>query len=577
MIKKRDYVTLSVLGGIFLCLLFVYIFAVAPLLKEPNKVGTPPETMEGEYTNGATLSLYTPITDENLLEIKVENDTGEYSFVQVEENGKKIMAIKGHEKVNYDPSVYAYLSVFAKDPKVPIGGTVIRNVTEAEMSQYGTTDLLCKAKVTVTYKSGEETKTHKMLIGNKLMSSVQSYYVSYEGRDHVYLINAPYVENAIIKDICDYIPPAIYSKYENAAEAALDIKQFVIMLTTQSGEGESKMIVMVEQDNDSNMAALTTSFKFTYPGVYPQKIIASSDYVVATYGQLYINFSGERVVALSPDEATLEKYGLGKNQEQFMIQAIVKDEKEDNKIYPMYVSKEFIREEDGKEVGYHYILSGFNAEYTIVEVPAEQMFFLKTDDQTMLDWAATNSVFAGFSEYIKPETVAGAPGIRTIRVRTKDFNVEFNVTIGKNGELSIISTDGTHKFIDDLSAKELKDKNQFSNLYSLLLYYPMPSRYSTLTSEGKDNVKTEDNIIYELEAVRNDGKIFKYTYYTLDEGYSGYALCEASEGKIDENGNRVYEVSQTIFEVKSRHIGLIAEAYKIIMNGGKIITSDYIY
>ena len=577
MIKRKDYVTLSVLGGIFLCLLFVYIFAVAPLLKEPNKVGTPPETMDGEYTNGATLSLYTPITNDNLLEIKVENDTGEYAFIQVEENGKKIMAIKGHEKVNYDTSVYAYLSVFAKDPKVPIGGTVIRNVTEAEMSQYGTTDLLCKAKVTVTYKSGEETKTHTMLIGNKLMSSVQSYYVSVEGRDHVYLINAPYVDNAIIKGICDYIPPAIYSKYENAAEAALDIEQFVIMLTTQSGEGESKMIVMVEQDKDSNMSALTTSFKFTYPGVYPQKIIASSDYVVGTYGQLYINFSGDRVVALDPDEATLEKYGLGKNQEQYMIQAFVKDETDENKIYPIYVSKEFIREEDGKEVGYHYILSGFNAEYTIVEVPSEQMFFLKSDDQTMLDWAATNSVFAGFSEYIKPETVAGAPGLKSIRVRTKDFNVEFNVTIGKNGELSIVSTDGTYKFIDDLNAKELKDKNQFSNLYSLLIYYPMPSRYSTLTEEGKTAIKTEDNIIYELEAVRNDGKLFKYTYYTLDEGYSGYALCEASEGKLDENGNRVYETPQTIFEVKSRHIGLIAEAYKIIMNGGKIITSDYIY
>ena len=73
MIKKRDYVTLAVLGGIFLCLLFVYIFAVAPLLKESTAVSTPPETMDGEYTNGATLSLYAPITDDNLIEIKVEN------------------------------------------------------------------------------------------------------------------------------------------------------------------------------------------------------------------------------------------------------------------------------------------------------------------------------------------------------------------------------------------------------------------------------------------------------------------------------------------------------------------------
>ena len=525
MIKKKDYVTLSVLGGIFLCLLLVFIFAVAPLLKEETTTRVPPEVLEGEYTNGVTLSLYTPISDENLLEVKVENSTGEYAFVQEKDDeGKISMVIKGHEKVNYDTAVYAYLSVFAKDPKVPMDGTVIRNVTESQMSQYGTTDLLCKAKVTVTYKEGRETKTHTLLIGNKLMSTTQSYYVTVEGRNHVYLINAPYVDNAILKEICDYIPPAIYTKYKNASEAAIDIKQFVIMLTNRDDSEESKTVAMIEQEKDSNQATFTTSFLFSYPEIYPQKVIASSEYVVSVFGQLYVNFSGERVVSLNPDDATLEKYGLGKSQEQYLIYASNDAEKEEDKINPIYVSKEFIVEEDGKEVGYHYVMSGFNAEVTIVEVPAEQLFFLKTDEQTMLNWAATNSVFAGFSEYLKAGTVDGAPGIKTIRLKTKDYDVEFVITIGQNGQISAISTDEKYKFIDDLTATDISEMNQFSNLYSLLIYYPMPSRYSNLTNDEKALVCTEKNIIYELEAQGNDGKLYKYTYYTLDEGYSGYAL-----------------------------------------------------
>ena len=577
MIRKKDYITLSVLGGVFLCLLLVFIFAVAPLLKEEDSKREPPEILDGEYTNGVNVSLYKPITDENLLAIKVENSTGEYSFIQQkDDNGKISMVIKDHEKVTYDRAVYAYLSVFAKEPKVPMDGTVIRNVTSAEMAQYGATELLCNAKVTVTYKDGDETKEYKLFIGNKVMSSAQSYYVSVEGRDHVYLINAPFVDNAILKGICDYISPAIYTKYKNASEAGLDINQFIILLTTQSG-GDSKEIIMLEQDRQLIGTSTSATFRFTYPEVFPQKIIASNDYVLGVFGQLYISFSGERVVALDPDEATLEKYGLGKNQEQYLVYGTVKEPSDTNYIPAIYISKEFKKEVDGKETYVHYVMSGYHAEVTIVEVPAEQLYFLKNDNQTMLDWAATNSVFAGFSEYLRPEPDIGASGVKVIRIRTKDFNEEFEITISPNGQLTAKSRSGKYEFIDNLSATEAYTTNQFSNLYTLLLYYPMPSRFTKLTGEELQNAKTEENIIYQLDVEMNDGKLYKYTYYTLDEGYSGYALCESIEGKINENGEREYGIPQAIFDVKSRHIGLIAEAYKIIMTGGTIKPMDYIY
>ena len=105
----------------------------------------------------------------------------------------------------------------------------------------------------------------------------------------------------------------------------------------------------------------------------------------------------------------------------------------------------------------------------------------------------------------------------------------------------------------------------------------MPSRFNTLSEAEKNEVRIEENIIYQLEVEMNDGTLYKYTYYTLDEMYSGYALCESMEGRINGEGEAVYNAAQIVFDVKSRHIGLIAEKYQTILEGGSFNPMDYIY
>ncbi len=577
MIKRKDIITLAVLGGILLALILVFIFAITPLLREDDTKREPPQIFDGEYTNGSNVSLYPPISDENLLEITVKNDKGEYSFIQQrDDKGKPTMVIKGHTKMSYDVLVYAYLSVFAKEPKVPLYGLILRDLTEAQMAEYGTTELLCKAQVTVKFREGDAEKEYTMLIGNKLLTSDDNYYVSVKGRSHVYCISASFVDNAILKGLCDYISPEIYAKYKNASEAGLAIKQFIIMKANQKGDTFGE-IIMLEQDELPMSSAVSATFKFTFPDVYPQKIVASNDYVLGVFGQLYMSFSGDSVVALAPDEETLREYGLGKEQEQYMLYAVIKDQTDDNYIPAIYISKEFVEGEGDEAKGYHYVMSGYHAEVTIVKVPAEQLYFLKDDTQTMLDWSATNSIFAGFSEYLRPNPELDAAGVKQIRIRTKDYNETFIITINKNGQLTAKSESGKYTFTDDLSATESFTTNQFSNLYTLLLYYPMPTRFASLDSEVMAEVKKEENIIYEIEVLMNDDEIYKYTYYTYDEGYAGYALCESRVGKLNEKGEWEYEKPQTIFDVKSRQISLIAEAYKIILEGGSFNPLDYIY
>ncbi len=574
MITKKDKITLSVLSGILAALILVFAFAVAPLLKEEPSYTPPPEVWEGEYTNGIALSLYQPITDANLLEITVKNDKGEYAFIQkVDDSGKYSMVIKGHENLAYDNAIYAYLSVFAKDPKVPSGETVLRNLTAAQMAEFGTTELLCKAKVTVRYKDSEGEKTHTLLVGNDVLSSEGGTYVSLAGRDHVYVVNSMFYDNALSKDLNSYIAPSIYTKFKNAQEAAIAIKSFIIRRTNPSGDPINQIIL--QQEESQIPSQYTVSFNFTFPDVFPQKISASNDYVISVFETLYTNFSGDSVVHINPTEEELEKYGLADNQDQYVIYAGVDEESIDTYVATLFISKEFTEGEGEEAESFHYVLSGYHAEYTVVKISSDKLYFLKDDTETMLGWATTNSVFAGFSEYFRPDPEVYAPGVKVMKIRTRDYNETFYISIDANGRLTAKTQDGKYEFTDDLSAKGY-NVNKFSNLYTLLLYYPMPSKYTTLTDEEKKALMTDENIIYELEVELNDGKLRKYTYYSETKGYTGYALCKSSEG-VMENGEKKYSATQTVFEVKSRHIGIIADAYKTILEGGNFDPSNYIY
>lgn len=72
MIRKKDKITLIVLASILLALILVFALAVAPLLKEESEGRLPPEIFDGEYTNGSNVSVYKPISDNDLLKITVK-------------------------------------------------------------------------------------------------------------------------------------------------------------------------------------------------------------------------------------------------------------------------------------------------------------------------------------------------------------------------------------------------------------------------------------------------------------------------------------------------------------------------
>ena len=588
--SKKEKITLATLGGILLALILVYVLAVAPMLYEETKT-SPPEVYPGEGLYlGSAISLFPEVKADKVISIDVKNESGEYGFyVTKDENGKSKTVIKGHEKLEYDMTVYAYLLAYARLPVVPMDTNIYRDVED--LSVYGLTPETCKAEITVKFTGSDgKEETQVIIIGNKIIAYENIYYATIKGRNHVYTMNGAGVESAMLKPLASYVSPVIYKNFDSASKALLHIENFGMFLTTKV-EGETAKDVLILSHDPQQPSDTTVQFVLTCPKIYPQGVVASTSYIVEAFNTLYTTFQGKEVVAIISSSQSLEEideilkdYGLATGQEQYMLYA--KGIKDDADIITMYISKEI--------EGYHYVLSEYHAERTVVKVAKENLTFLGEGEETALKWTATNSVLAGFNSYLSPQPEIGEPGVSTIKIYTVGnfasiggYDYTFNVSTA-SGKLYISSTDGTQVF--DISKGG--DNMLFTTLYTVLVSMPKPTQFTNKTESEIAEIIKSENLIYQLEVKLNDSKrdkdesgneigeaygntVMRYSYYLIDAGYS---LCVSEIGSVDKDGNFVYDESRTemIFEVSTRHIFSLAEAYEKTLNRVDFKANDYI-
>ena len=581
--SKKEKITLGVLGGLLIALILIYVLAVAPLLEEKSDF-VPPELREGEGLYlGQYVTLFPEVAQDKVLSIDVTNKEGSYGFfVKETDKGNKTF-IRDHESLGYDMSVYAYLLAYSRLPVVPVDTNIYRDVSDEDMAKYGLTDKTCLAKVKVKYlnaKNQEETQT--IVIGNKIISSATFYYATIEGRNHVYTMNGAGVEGAILKPLESYISPVVYNNFQNSSTAALFIKDFALF-TTNKVEGNDATTVFMLSHDPKYTSGTSVQYLLTCPKIYPQGVVASTSYITDAYNVLFTTFQGEKVVKILPKDASkdeinklLEEYGLAEGQDQFMIYA--KGKNQDDESLVMYISKEI--------EGYHYVISAYHSEDVVIAVPSSTLYFLGEGEETAIKWTATNSVLAGFNSYLVQDPNINEPGVDTIKIFTvgnfaniKGYDKTFKVSYS-TGKLVITSTDGEYSF--DVS----KGETLFSKLYSVIVAMPKPTRFTDKTEQEKAELQAEDNLIYQIEVKLNDGKrnengiicgntVMKYSYYLIDAGYS---LCTVEFGTVNEDQSYTYDDAkkEVIFEVMTRHIFLVAEAYEKMLKGEDFIQNDYI-
>lgn len=603
--KRSEIITLSTLGAIAFVVILLYSFVFAPLLFEEQEPYVP-EIREGEglYLN-AYVSLYPEIPSTDIKEIIVENEQDKYSFyMKKDANGKNEMVIKGYEDLRYTELVFAYLNSYARLPIVPKDTNIYRDVASEKMAEYGLTEDTCQAKFTITYTRDGKEESQTVLIGNKIMSSKSLFYATVQGRNHVYTMNGAGVENAILKPLSSYINPVIYTNFSSASAAALAIDSFGIYLTNANND-KLKPVIMLEKDKaqSSDTGAV---FYITCEKIYPQKVIASTTYITNSFGQLFTTFVGDEVVAIVPSlpkkpirideeyknmtdeefskaladyelayatanekrQAMLSEYGLSSSQEHFQLYA--KGEGDG------YIILQISKQRDD----YFYVLSEFYNTHTVVKVKAEALSFIGEGEETAIKWAATNSVYAGFSDYLvsSDETV---PTVHTIRIKTKangisygGYDVTFKVQDSPYGGYLIQSLDGQYSF--DTSNNKPEKIDLFSTLYAVLIVMPKPQHFTALSDEQKKEIEVEENLLYELEVALTNGVCKKYSYYFIN---SGYALCVTRIGsKQTENGETkvVYDQKESVFETSVSHITSVARAYEKTLKGEYYIQNDFI-
>ncbi|MBQ7761432.1 MAG: hypothetical protein IJ400_05185 [Clostridia bacterium] len=540
-----------------------------------------PIPSEGESLYYNALLMYPRVSSKDITSLTLKNETGEFTFVQKwskEDNNYKLR-LKGFENIPCDESLITILTSY-------IGTSIthepMRDVTEEQLRTYGL-DSSCKLGYTLVYEDEDGTKRQvNVRIGDKANTSSPIYYAYVEGRNNIYMLQSGATgmssfDEALLSSKLDFIAPTIFKGFSNSTYALMGTNSFNIYKTTledANGDGNTELESLVrvalksrDEANDSSTFEIILE-RGTTEG---SKIaLANNEYLTKIFETILIEFQGDSVVEIYTEETDLSKYGLEVGQKHYFISAVFEEKDEDG-------NNRTVSFDIGSEInGYHYTIARFYDYDTglIVKIPKDSLFFINENDEYLLEnYAATNTVLTGFYEYLHKDEEAGEPGMKEITINTKDYQETFYTSYDVlKSKLSVTTKTSGLSFID-VESEDPYDRNQFSNLYTLLIFYPMPRRINTMTEAEKQAIMVEKNMVYELIAQRNDGKLLRYTYYKIN---ASYALAEYCEGKV-ENGTEVWGEASVIFDTTMGHIEKITDNYKIIMEGGKIRPDNIIY
>ena len=576
--NKKKIITISILAVILLALILVYVLVIIPLTKEDDPTpNTPPEIVEGEgLFNGSMITIYPQLDKTNIESLEITNKYGTYGFHKYYDSTmeKEEMRLKGYEGIDYDESLYALLIAYVYLP-VSYGssepeGAPMRDVDKKQMEEMGVTKETCQASYTVGYLENGEKKYHTVYIGNPTLTDETTYYVALEGRNTIYRFHQEGVETCLLASMLDYISPLIYGKFKNGTEAMINVERLKLGFSNLE-DGLDSIIEIVKTGQNADGTSNTYDLLYKSKGTGNiVRIGAGVNNLSNVFTALFCRFAGDKVVCVKPTQEQLKEYGLGENDHCYYVTAQLSSDKEDMCTF---------RISDLKD-GYYYTLSGiYGTDYpTLVRVPKEALFFLGNDDKTVFSWAGTD-VSSLFYEYLLPNDDAKEPGLRdlSIKIQKKDDKTgeiiysimeSFNISQDGNGDALVECSNG-------LVYKMINDQNEFTDFYTLLIYFPAPTEFNNLTKEEISNVKNGKNsLVFELISRNNDNELLRFSYYQIENSMD--IMIESCKGKM-ENGQEVWDEAQVSFNTYLSQIDILRNEFQKLINGENVRPEDYIY
>lgn len=576
--NRKKIITISILAVILLALILVYVFVVIPLTQpDEGEPSSPPFVAEGEgLYNNSMITIYPQLDKTVINYLEITNEHGTYAFHKYYDSTMEVeeMRLKGYEGIDYDESLYALLIAYVYLP-VSYGSdseenAPMRDVSLEKMEQMGVTKETCQASYTVGYFENGETKYHTIYIGYPTLTDETTYYVAKEGRNTIYRFHQEGVETCMLASMLDYLSPLIYGKFNNGTEAMTKVERFKVGYSNLEQSIESIIeIVKTGQNADgtSNIYDLLYKSKGTGNVV---RTSAGVNNLSSVFTALFVRFSGDAVVSVKPTDEQLDEYGLGANDPCYYVTAQLSEDEED--LITFRIS-DLID-------GYYYTLSGiYSTDYpTLVRVPKEALFFLGADDKTVFSWAGTD-VSSLFYEYLLPNEDAKEPGMKEISIKIQRRNDKTGEIIYSTKETFKISMDANEEAVAQCSNgkvyKFVNGENEFSDFYTLLIYFPNPTEFNNLTVEEIDAIRAdESSLVFELITENNDGELLRYSYYQV--GASLDVMIEVCKGKI-ENGDMIWGEPQVSFNTYISQMDILRNEYQKLLNGENVRPEDYIY
>ncbi|MBO5262098.1 MAG: hypothetical protein J6B45_03530 [Clostridia bacterium] len=569
---RKKVLIISVLAALLIALVCVYFFVIVPLMtKEPEQQIGPPVTESGEGLYGNSMvTIYPQLDKTNIEYLEIKNKNGAYAFhkhydsayMEVED-----MRIKGHERINFDQSLFSMLLAYVYLPVSYQSHTAenapMRGVSEETMRDYGVTEDTCQASYTVGYRENGEIKYHTVYIGDASFSQETTYYVSLKGRNSIYRFHQEGVESCMLVGLESYLSPFVYGKFESSMVAMATIERFKIGLSDPANQSVESLVEIIK--SGQNVDGTANVYDLYYKSRGTGKITRTGTNVArlsTAFTALYTYFAGDKVMCINPDKAKLDEYGLGANDPCYYITAQLSSDKED--IYSLQVS-ELID-------GYYYTLSTMYGEGNalLIRVPKATLSFLDSDDKAIFEWAGTD-ISSLFYEYLMRDEKENAPGMfqMDIRIQKRDdhtgeviYNISDRFNIADDGNGSIVATQQSN----GTKYKTENEVNQFINYYMLLVSFPFPWQFNNMSTAEIEALMAQDEaIVFELVARDNSDKVFKYTYYQIDNGSN--VMVVTREGHMDGGVVSWDEEPQVSFNTTLNLIDILRDNFQNLISG----------
>lgn len=560
--KKITIITVS-LAVLLVALALVWVFVIKPLTdkgeENPTTVVTP---QEGEGTYYGNLSLYPSINVKDVISLTVTNEHETIEFISRldPDTVTRQLRLAAYPTVKLSDEALANLRVPTLIAMCT-SNTPLRDLTEEQMVAYGVTEETCTAKWTIKYYAGVNECEQTVYVGDKSPNAVSSYFVAVKGRNVVYELGS-LVKDGLFVEKEAFVNASIQSIFSDT-EAVYNVKR--IMIGYENADLPFIAINATKQEfEDSLVIKHTVVFPSVAAGV-----AADSNYIADVFTKVLVNFSGDKVVAIAPNEETKAKYGLGKDDQKKIIYIDTFGEDGTGDVLDLGVTiSNLILDENN--LPYYYILaSGSNVDSVpiIVRLPAIGYEFL--EESNAVKWVATNSIDAGFSKYIYANEQEGESGVETIEIMAntnalKGFHDKFFLSSAKHPEneektiLSVTSQSGLYTFVSD-PTQDSSNQNQFNNFYAMLVNYPMPNRFNTMSDEQRAEVKKQENLVLSIRVKMKDGAELGYDYYKID---SANVMCEFFDEKNPD--------PRIVFDTTNEHINILATALKQLISGEQV-------